>query len=408
MVQLLQPERCLEVTLPLERDDGRLLFLPAWRCQHSTLLGPAKGGFRYHPSVTVSEVKSLALWMTLKCALFELPFSGGKGGVAVDPKGLSRAELERLTRLYVRSVAPMIGPERDVPAPDLYTNPQVMAWFTDEYRRITGRWQPAVVTGKPEVLGGIPGREEATGRGAFIVLQSLIERRGEDPKKLRVAIQGFGNAAQAIAHLLHQAGYRIVAVNDTSGTLYCEGGLDVPKLIEAKQQYGQLKSIYPVGQLCDLCETPGYCLLNRDELLYLPVDFLILAAVENVITEKNADRVATKTIVELANGPVTLKAEEILLAKGITLLPDVLTNGGGVIVSYLEWMQNREGRQWPLDEVRAWLQRRMTSVFDSVWQLALDRGLSLREAAYFKALKRLETAWRLLRGEPLPQGAPPR
>jgi glutamate dehydrogenase (NADP+) len=361
--------------------DGSLRHFPAYRCRYNDLLGPAKGGIRYHPAVTLAEVQALALWMTLKCALVGLPYGGGKGGVAVEPKALSRRELERLSRAYVRAMADFIGPDTDIPAPDVYTNPRIMGWMADEYRIITRRHAPAVITGKPLELGGSLGRDEATGRGAFLVIQALAARRGLDPARMRVAVQGFGNAGYHVARLLQEAGYRIVAVSDSRGGIVSDDGFDVESLYRQKQATRRLDGVYCEGSVC---QEVAHRHIDNAELLELDVDLLVPAAFEDQITGANVARIRAPLIVELANGPV---AGDV-----VVVVPDVLANAGGVTVSWFEWVQNRQGLAWTLEDVRSRLSDTMTRAFDHTWAVAESEGLSLRSAAYAVALRRLGAA----------------
>ncbi len=385
-----RPMSVLEVSVPLRRDDGSLEVFTGYRVRHNNLRGPSKGGIRFHPSVTVSEVKALALWMTLKCAVVGIPFGGGKGGIAVDPRSLSPMELERLSRGFVDRIADHIGSETDIPAPDVYTNAMVMGWMTDEYEKITRRHEPGVFTGKPIALGGSLGREDATGRGAYHCVKVLEERNGWVSGDVRVAVQGFGNGGQHVARLLHADGYRVVAVSDSRGAIHSPDGFDVPSLIHFKNESRELKAVYCDGSVCDMVEAAH--LTNGEMLELADVDILIPAALENQINIGNASRIGASTIVEVANGPTTPEADAVLADRGITLVPDVLANAGGVTVSYFEWVQNRGGLSWPLDEVHERLEGIMRSAMASVLDLATDRGFSLREAAYVHALGRLGDA----------------
>ncbi len=386
---LAHPAATLTAALPVRMDDGTLRHFLAYRCRYNDLLGPTKGGIRYHPDVTQAEVQALALWMTLKCAVLDLPYGGGKGGVAVDPKGLSPRELERLSRAYVRAMVDFIGPDVDIPAPDVYTTPRIMGWMADEYRIITRRHAPAVITGKPLALGGSLGRDEATGRGAFLVIDALARRRGLEAARTRVAIQGFGNAGYHVGHLLQEAGYRIVAVSDSQGGIYSDDGFDVASLHAQKQATRRLDGVYCEGSVC---HEVAHRHVTNAELLELDVDLLVPAALEDQITVANADRIRAPLIVEVANGPITHDVDERLHARGTVVVPDVLANAGGVTVSWFEWVQNRRGMRWPLEEVRHRLAESMTRAFDAVWGVSQAEGLSLRSAAYAVALRRLGAA----------------
>ncbi len=386
---LRRPKATLTATLPVRRDDGATSYFTGYRCRYNDALGPTKGGIRFHPGVTIEEVQALALWMTLKCAVVGLPYGGGKGGVIVDPKALSRLEVERLSRAYIRAFADFIGPEVDIPAPDVYTNARIMGWMADEYQAIRRVKAPAVITGKPIALGGSLGRDEATGRGAFLVIQELARRKGLAPAETRVAIQGFGNAGYHVARLLAGAGYRIVAVSDSKGGIFSEGGFDVESVNQVKQQSGEVKGVYCHGSVCELVEHQR---ISNEELLELPVDLLIPAALEGVIGPWNADRIEAPLIVEVANGPVVGEVDPALFARGVQVVPDILTNAGGVTVSYFEWVQNRNGLPWTLEQVRERLEEVLVRAFGEVWDLAEADGLPLRSAAYILALRRIADA----------------
>jgi glutamate dehydrogenase (NADP+) len=386
---LRHPKAALEVAVPVRRDDGSLSVFTGYRVRHNDLRGPTKGGIRYHPQVDLSEVKALALWMTLKCAVVGIPYGGGKGGVTVDPKSLSRLELERLSRSFVDRIADHIGPELDIPAPDVYTNAMVMGWMTDEYAKITRRHEPGVFTGKPIALGGSLGRDDATGRGAYHCIKVLEERNGWDPSTMTVAVQGFGNGGQHIALLLHADGYRVVAVSDSQGGIHRPEGFDVPSIVHAKNESRRLQAVYCEGTVCEMVDAEQ---ITNDELLELDVDILVPAALENQIHADNAARVRARTVVEVANGPVTPDGDAILDERGIALVPDILANAGGVTVSYFEWVQNRNGFAWTLDEVHHRLAEIMRREATAVYDLADERGFSYREAAYVHALARLADA----------------
>jgi glutamate dehydrogenase (NADP+) len=386
---LRRPSAILTATLPVRRDDGSLSYFPAFRCRYNDVLGPTKGGIRFHPGVTVEEVQALAFWMTIKCGVVGLPYGGGKGGVIVDPKQLSRLELERLSRAYVRAMADFLGPDSDIPAPDVYTNARIMGWMMDEYEQIHRSKSPDVITGKPISLGGSLGREEATGRGAFLVIQSLAEVKGFKPSETRVAIQGFGNAGYHVARLLQEAGYKIVAVSDSKGGIYADEGFEVESLYREKQSSRQLRGVYCTESVCELVDHSS---ITNEELLELDVDILIPAALEGVIHEGNVDRIRAPIIVEVANGPVVGSVDAKLYERGIMVVPDVLANAGGVTVSYFEWVQNRQGYRWQLDEVRSRLAEIMDEAFSQVWSAAQHDELPLRTAAYVLALRRIAEA----------------
>lgn len=374
------PEASLKVSIPVRMDDGTLRTFSGYRVRYDSTRGPAKGGVRFHPSVSAAEVTTLAFWMTFKTAVMDLPFGGGKGGVAVDPKQLSAAELERLSRGYVAAVADVIGPDLDVPAPDVATNEMVMGWMAHEYAKITRRHQPAVITGKPLALGGIPGRSTATADGAFHVIRHLQSRVLAGIDYPSAAVQGFGNAGAQLATLLADAGWRVVAVGDSGATLYDDAGLDIDIVRKHKDETGSLSGC-PVGDE-----------LDRDAVLTVPVDALIPAALEGAIHEGNAKDITTKVIFEVANGPVTADADTILDAAGIEVVPDILTNAGGVTVSWFEWSQNRQGDRWRMETVRQRLEERMVTETAYITDLADDRAIPLRTAAYVHALERLTDA----------------
>ncbi|MCZ6794203.1 MAG: Glu/Leu/Phe/Val dehydrogenase [Planctomycetota bacterium] len=383
---LLQPEATLSVSLPVRMDDGSTRHFVGYRCRYNDALGPAKGGIRFHPNVSLEEIQSLALWMTIKCAVVGLPYGGAKGGVIVDPKKLSRLELERLSRAYVRAVADFIGPEVDIPAPDVYTNARIMGWMRDEYEAIKRVKAPGVITGKPLLLGGSLGREEATGRGAFLVIRELAKIRGIEPGKTRVAIQGFGNAGYHVARFLQRDGYRIVAVSDSHGAIYSDDGFDVESLHREKQATRQLRGVYCEGSVCHVVE---HSTISNDELLELEVDILVPAALESQIGAWNVDRIRAPIIVEVANGPITGDVDERLASRGTLVVPDVLANAGGVTVSYFEWVQNLQGYSWTLEDVRQRLEDIMTRSFSEIWKIAEEESVSLRSAAYRRALRRI-------------------
>ncbi len=386
---LRDPRTTLTASLPVRMDDGSTQYFRAYRCRYNDALGPTKGGIRFHPGVTAEEVQALALWMTIKCAVVGLPYGGGKGGVIVDPKSLSRLELERLSRAYVRAMADVIGPDHDIPAPDVYTNARIMGWMLDEYEAIHRAKAPGVITGKPIHLGGSLGREEATGRGAFLCIQELAQMRGLEPARTRVAIQGFGNAGYHVAHLLQEAGYRIVAVSDSKGAVYSEEGFDVDSLYQHKQETRKLQGVYCEGSVCQLVDHKR---ISNDELLELDVDILIPAALEGVIGPWNVERIPAPIIVEVANGPVTSEADALLAAKGTLIVPDILANAGGVTVSYFEWVQNKQGFYWSEEEVRSRLLEIMTREFNAVYDLMEEIGTDMRTATYAHALTRMGKA----------------
>lgn len=387
--RLRHPKAILTVAVPLRRDDGSLEIFEGYRVQHSDLLGPGKGGLRYHPRVNLEEVKALAFWMTCKCAVMDLPYGGAKGGIAVDPKELSMLEVERLSRGFIRKIADFIGPETDIPAPDVNTNERIMGWMMDEYSQVVRQRTPAVITGKPVALGGSRGRSGATGYGGYVCLRELARDRDWQPEKTTVAVQGFGNAGQEIARLLHRDGYRVVAVSDSRGGIYREQGVDVPSLVHAKNTRRTLEALYCGASVCEAVSATA---ISNEELLALDVDVLVPAALEDVITKGNAANVRARVVLELANGPTSAAADRILEEQGVTLVPDILANAGGVTVSYYEWVQNRSGEYWSEDTVLQRLDTMMCERFRAVLEIAEEQALSLRMAAYVLALKRLGAA----------------
>ncbi len=386
---LRHPRATLTASLPVRMDDGSTRHFVAYRCRYNDALGPTKGGIRFHPGVTLEEVQALALWMSIKCAVVGIPYGGAKGGVIVEPKQLSRLELERLSRAYMRAMADFVGPEIDIPAPDVYTNARIMGWMANEYETIKRIKAPGVITGKPIALGGSLGRDEATGRGAFIIIQEYAKRVGLEPSRTRVAVQGFGNAGYHIARLLDQAGYPILAISDSKGAIYSENGFDVESVYQNKQATRELQGVYCTGSVCERVDCDS---ITNEEMLELDVDLLIPAALEGVIGPHNVDRIKAPLIAEVANGPVVGEVDEALHARGTVVLPDVLTNAGGVTVSYFEWVQNRHGYRWTLEEVRARLEEVMSGAIGEIWDLAVQEKVSVRSAAYTLALRRIGEA----------------
>lgn len=376
--RLRQPKQCLEVRIPVRMDDGSEQIFTGYRCLYDDARGPGKGGIRFHPNVSREEVMALAFWMTIKCAVANIPFGGGKGGVIVDPRKLSKAELERVSRGFMRAISGVVGPETDIPAPDVYTNATVMAWMMEEYSAIAGKHSPGVITGKPVALGGSVGRDDATARGGFYQILELVKLKGWNPKELTVAIHGFGNAGQLFAKLADEVGFKIVAVCDSRTGLHNPDGLDVAAVMEAKNTTRSL-----AGNGSEI---------SGEDLLGLDVDILVPAALENTITTENEQSVKAKVILELANGPLTNEADKAISDRGTITIPDVLANSGGVTVSYFEWTQNRAGFAWTLDEVHERLQAKMAAEFRSIWDLAQDKSVDLRTAAYAIGLDRLAEA----------------
>ncbi|MGM0556903.1 MAG: Glu/Leu/Phe/Val family dehydrogenase [Myxococcota bacterium] len=385
-----QPKLTLEFSVPVRRDSGKLEHFTAFRVRYSDIRGPTKGGIRYHPDVNRDEVTTLAFWMTFKCALAKLPLGGAKGGVVVDPKSLSRFEVERLSRGYIDQAADFMGPRVDVAAPDVYTNPKIMGWMMDQYSTIVREKRPSVITGKPVAIGGIPGRDSATAKGAHYVIDHYMNKLGREPSETTVAVQGFGNAGGKLACMLEASGYKIVAVSDSSGGIYDPDGLDAEEIWKQKHQLDTVDSVYCAGKVSDSAN--GYDKLELGQLLELDVDILVPAALENAITTDNAADIRADMIFEVANGPVSADADEILAKKDVLVVPDLLTNAGGVIVSYFEWRQNRSGETWAEQRVFDELEDRILEVADEVWDEWEDTDMTMRIAAYATALGRLDDA----------------
>jgi len=381
--RLRYPKETLAASIPVRMDDGSRRSFKAWRCRYDDTRGPTKGGIRYHPAVNLDEVMTLAFWMTFKCAVANLPYGGGKGGVSVDARSLSPAELERLSRGYVQAFSRFIGPDRDIPAPDMYTNGIVMAWMADEYAKMVDQPMPAVITGKPIPLGGSLGRDDATGRGGYYVLRHLEGDLGLSPEKSRVVVQGFGNAAFHAARLLHGDGYKILGVSDSKSAIYDPDGLDPLAVMEHKQATRGLAGAPTNGTAQEM---------SNAELLEADCDLLVPAAMENQIVEDNAGRIAAPIILELANGPVTPEADAILNAAGKTVIPDILANAGGVTVSYFEWVQNKAGYYWDLDEIHQRLQPIMEREARRIWTVKNEKDVDMRTAAYVHGLERIADA----------------
>lgn len=373
------PERFLEVALPVRMDDGTTKVFTGFRSQHNNARGPYKGGIRFHSNVSADEVRALSMWMTWKTAVVDIPLGGGKGGVIVDVKALSSRELETLSREYISAITPIIGAQSDVPAPDVSTDSRVMGWMLDEYERILGHSSPGVITGKPLAIGGSLGRDTATAQGAFYILEKAAEKLHLG-KKATVAIQGFGNGGGHLARLLFAAGYRVVAIADSKATIYRSEGLNIPEIDEHKKTTGTL-------QTCIGCEK-----LSSEAVLTVPADILVPAALENAIHQENAHLVQAKLIIEIANGPTTPEAEEILLGMGVTVVPDILANAGGVTVSYFEQVQNAMNDYWTEEVVREKLKEKMDRAIESVWQEKERYNTSVRMGAYVLAVQRVAQA----------------
>ena len=379
-IAFMYPEREVKVTFPVQMDNGEVRVFEGYRVQHSSMRGPCKGGIRYHQNVDLNEVKALSAWMTFKCAVAGIPYGGGKGGVCVDPTKLSQGELERLTRAFTARIAPVIGPERDIPAPDVNTNAEIMGWMVDTYSKLNGKPSPGVVTGKPRELGGSLGRPEATGRGVMITTRELLKKRNVDPKTQTVAIQGMGNVGSISAKLIsEQLGCKILAVSDVSCAIYNPKGLDIQDILKYLSTRGNLLKDYK-GE---------FSVISNTELLELDVNILIPAALENQITEKNAENIKAKYIIEAANGPVTVDADKILEKNGVTLVPDILANGGGVVVSYFEWVQNLQNFSWSEEHVNNMLNDVMCEAFEDIYAIYEEKKIPLRTCAYVTALKKL-------------------
>ena len=377
---LRNPKRALVVSVPFRMDDGTTRVYQGYRIHHNVTRGPAKGGIRYHPDVGLDEVKALALWMTWKCAIAGIPFGGAKGGVAVNPKQHSRAEMERMTRRYASEILPLIGPERDIPAPDMNTNEEVMSWIMDTYSQNQGYSVPGVVTGKPVSIGGSKGRGGATSRGVMYMVFAILRRLGIPPEEVSVAIQGYGKVGGFAAQLLHDAGCRVVAVSDVEGGLYRDRGLDPEAINRHKREAYSVRDF------------PGADPITNEELLEIDCDVLIPAAIEGVITVKNADAVKATVVVEAANGPVTFEADKILTDRGVFVVPDILANSGGVTVSYFEWVQDIQAYFWDEEQVNDRLRQIMQRAFDDVYGLATENGLTMRQAAHWIGVGRVAEA----------------
>lgn len=379
------PERELKVALPVRMDDGSLKVFEGFRIQHSTIRGPAKGGVRYHQNVNVDEVRALSAWMTFKCAVAAIPYGGGKGGIVCRPREMSKGELERLTRTYIDKISAIISPNTDIPAPDVGTNAQTMDWMVDEYSKLKGESVYGIVTGKSIEIGGSKGRNEATGRGVCFVTLEMMKKYNMKPEDCKIVIQGMGNVGSISAKLLDEEGAKIIAVSDVSCAIYNENGLDIAGIYKYLDSGKNLLDGYT-----------GDCKrITNAELLELPCDILIPAALENQITAENADRIKAKIVIEAANGPTSVEADEILNKKGVKVLPDILSNSGGVIVSYFEWVQNLQNFYWEEDDVNAKLKRQIVGAFNDVFDAREKYDCTFRVAAYIVALNRLVTAKKL-------------
>ena len=380
IAKLRQPDRDIRISIPVKMDDGSIRIFEGYRVEYNNALGPYKGGIRYHKDTEINEVKALAFWMTLKCAVAGIPMGGGKGGITIDPKELSKGELERLSRGWVQKLADVLGPKKDVPAPDVNTTPEIMAWMADEYAKITGDKTGATFTGKPLDKGGSAGRGRATGLGGFYVFNSLREKIGL-PEKCKIAIQGFGNVGVNVAQSFIENGHKVIAISDSKGGVYNADGLDIEKLIEHKEKNGSLSAF------------SGSKNLTNEELLETECDLLVPAAFENVINDTNASKIRAKAILELANGPITPEADEILFKKGIPVVPDILANSGGVTVSYFEWDQNLKQEHWSEKEVFGKLLPMMNDASQKTFNNAKEYSTDLRRGAFILALERIGKKW---------------
>ncbi|MEB2300288.1 Glu/Leu/Phe/Val dehydrogenase [Lysinibacillus xylanilyticus] len=382
MYELLkEPLRMLQVRIPVKMDDGTTKVFTGYRAQHNDAVGPTKGGVRFHPAVSEEEVKALSMWMTLKCGIVDLPYGGGKGGVICDPRQMSMDEIEKLSRGYVRAVSQIVGPTKDIPAPDVFTNAQIMAWMMDEYSRMDEFNSPGFITGKPLVLGGSQGRDRATAQGVTIVIQEAAKKRGIDIKGARVVIQGFGNAGSFLAKFMHDLGAKVIGISDAYGALHDPEGLDVDYLLDRRDSFGTVTTLFENT-------------ISNKELLELDCDILVPAAIENQITADNAHNVKANIVVEAANGPTTAEATRILTDRGILLVPDVLASAGGVTVSYFEWVQNNQGYYWTEEEVEERLYKKMVDAFENVYTTATTRNINMRLAAYMVGVRRTAEASR--------------
>jgi glutamate dehydrogenase len=376
---LKEPLRFMDVRIPVRMDDGSMKVFTGYRAQHNDAIGPTMGGVRFHPQVNVDEVKALSMWMSLKCGIADLPFGGGKGGIICNPQAMSFGELERLSRGYVRAISQTVGPTKDIPAPDMYTNSQIMAWMMDEYNRLRQFDSPSFITGKPLVLGGSEGREKAGALGVAICIKEAAKKRGISIRGARVIVQGFGNAGSFIAKFMHEAGAKVIGISDVYGALYDPNGLNIEYLLNRRDSFGTVTTLFE--------DT-----MTNSELLEQECDILVPAAISNQITAENAGNIHANIIVEAANGPTTLEATRIISERGILLVPDVLAGSGGVTVSYFEWVQNKQGYYWSETDIADKLQNKMIQSFNHVYQLAQNRKISMRLAAYITGVKKIAEA----------------
>ncbi|MGE6376140.1 Glu/Leu/Phe/Val family dehydrogenase [Peribacillus muralis] len=376
---LKEPLRMLTVRIPIKMDDNTTKIFTGYRAQHNDAVGPTKGGIRFHPEVDEEEVKALSMWMSLKCGIVNLPYGGGKGGIICDPRQMSIGELERLSRGYVRAISQIVGPTKDIPAPDVYTNSQIMAWMMDEYSRIREHDSPGFITGKPLVLGGSQGREKATAQGVTICIEEAAKRKGIELKGARIIVQGFGNAGSFLAKFMHDAGAKVIGISDAYGALYNPDGLDINYLLDKRDSFGTVTTLFENK-------------ITNQELLEQDCDILVPAAISNQITKENAHLIKARIVVEAANGPTTLEATKILTERNVLLVPDVLASSGGVTVSYFEWVQNNQGYYWEDEEVQRKLKELLVSSFNQVYEMSETRKVNMRLAAYMVGVRKMAEA----------------
>lgn len=382
MYELLkEPLRMLTVRIPVRMDDGSTKIFTGYRAQHNDAVGPTKGGIRFHPNVTEIEVKALSVWMSLKAGIVDLPYGGGKGGIICDPREMSFREIERLSRGYVRAISQIVGPTKDIPAPDVFTNSQIMAWMMDEYSRIDEFNSPGFITGKPLVLGGSHGRETATAKGVAIMIREAAAKKGITLEGARVVVQGFGNAGSFLSKFMYDLGAKVIAISDAYGALHDPNGLDIPYLLDRRDSFGTVTTLFKNT-------------ISNKELLELECDILVPAAIENQITEDNAHDIHAAIVVEAANGPTTNEATKILAERDILIVPDVLASSGGVTVSYFEWVQNNQGYYWTEEEVHEKLEKVLVNSFNQVYQTAQTRNVDMRLAAYMVGVRKMAEASR--------------
>ncbi|MCK2001213.1 Glu/Leu/Phe/Val dehydrogenase [[Brevibacterium] frigoritolerans] len=376
---LKEPLRMLTVRIPIKMDDNSTKIFTGYRAQHNDAVGPTKGGIRFHPEVDEEEVKALSMWMSLKCGIVNLPYGGGKGGIICDPRQMSIGELERLSRGYVRAISQIVGPTKDIPAPDVYTNSQIMAWMMDEYSRIREHDSPGFITGKPLVLGGSHGREKATAQGVTICIEEAAKRKGIELKGARIIVQGFGNAGSFLAKFMHDAGAKVIGISDAYGAIYKPEGLDIDYLLDKRDSFGTVTTLF------------DHTITNQ-ELLEQECDILVPAAISNQITKENAHLIKAQIVVEAANGPTTLEATKILTERNVLLVPDVLASSGGVTVSYFEWVQNNQGYYWEDEEVQTKLKALLVNSFNQIYEMSETRKVDMRLAAYMVGVRKMAEA----------------